>query len=157
MRRAEIQQHREDLVAIRRRNRRHAVVADGEAAEAECPADPVLAGLALGDGGIAPVPAAGPFIADAAAIGVVLLLLTLGLEFSISELSSSLRRHVPSALVDICLNATPESIAMVLSTLRTMRTTHRNEGLEPAIVTLFQREYLTAVDQALTVEAALER
>ncbi len=71
----------------------------------------LLAGLALGEGGIAPVPAAGPFIADAAAIGVVLLLLTLGLEFSISELSSSLRRHVPSAAVDIVLNATPGAVA----------------------------------------------
>lgn len=71
----------------------------------------LLAGLTLGDGGIAPVPAAGSFIADAAAIGLVLLLLTLGLEFSISELSSSLRRHVPSAGVDIVLNATPGALA----------------------------------------------
>ncbi|MFP5252587.1 MAG: cation:proton antiporter [Actinomycetes bacterium] len=71
----------------------------------------LLTGLALGDGGIAPVPAAGPFIADAAAIGLVLLLLTLGLEFSVSELSSSLRRHVPSAGVDIALNATPGAVA----------------------------------------------
>jgi len=71
----------------------------------------LLAGLALGDGGIAPVPAAGSFIADAAAIGLVLLLLTLGLEFSVSELSSSLRRHVPSAGVDIVLNATPGALA----------------------------------------------
>ena len=58
---------------------------------------------------------------------------------------------------EVCLNATPDSIAMVLSTLRTMRTTHRTQGLDPAIVELFQREYLTAVDQAMTVEAALER
>jgi len=71
----------------------------------------LLAGLTLGDGGIAPVPAAGSFIADAAAIGLVLLLLTLGLEFSVSELSSSLRRHVPSAGVDIVLNATPGALA----------------------------------------------
>jgi CPA2 family monovalent cation:H+ antiporter-2 len=71
----------------------------------------LLTGLTLGDGGIAPVPAAGSFIADAAAIGLVLLLLTLGLEFSVSELSSSLRRHVPSAGVDIVLNATPGALA----------------------------------------------
>jgi CPA2 family monovalent cation:H+ antiporter-2 len=71
----------------------------------------LVAGLALGDGGLAPVPAAGPFITDAAAIGVVLLLLTLGLEFSLAELSSSLRRHVPSALVDLALNATPGALA----------------------------------------------
>lgn len=71
----------------------------------------LLAGLTLGDGGFAPVPAAGSFIADAAAIGLVLLLLTLGLEFSVSELSSSLRRHVPSAGVDVVLNATPGALA----------------------------------------------
>jgi len=71
----------------------------------------LLAGLTLGEGGIAPVPAAGSFIVDAAAIGLVLLLLTLGLEFSVSELSSSLRRHVPSAGVDIVLNATPGALA----------------------------------------------
>jgi CPA2 family monovalent cation:H+ antiporter-2 len=71
----------------------------------------LLAGLALGDGGVAQVPAAGPFITDAAAIGVVLLLLTLGLEFSIGEFSATLRRHVPSALVDVALNATPGAVA----------------------------------------------
>lgn len=70
----------------------------------------LLAGLTLGEGGIAPVPAAGSFIADAAAIGLVLLLLTLGLEFSVTELSSSLRRHIPSAGVDIVLNATPGAV-----------------------------------------------
>jgi CPA2 family monovalent cation:H+ antiporter-2 len=71
----------------------------------------LLAGLALGEGGVAQVPAAGPFITDAAAIGVVLLLLTLGLEFSIGEFSATLRRHVPSALVDLALNATPGAVA----------------------------------------------
>ncbi len=39
----------------------------------------LLAGLALGEGGIAPVPAAGDFVEIGGAIGVVLLLLTLGL------------------------------------------------------------------------------
>ena len=46
-----------------------------------------------------------------ATIGVVLLLLTLGLEFSISEFASSLRRHLPSAWVDVFLNATPGAVA----------------------------------------------
>ncbi len=40
-------------------------------------------------------------------IGVVLLLLTLGLEFSVDELAASLNRHLPSAVVDFVLNATP--------------------------------------------------
>jgi CPA2 family monovalent cation:H+ antiporter-2 len=45
-----------------------------------------------------------------ATIGVVLLLLTLGLEFSIGEFASSLRRHLPSAWVDLVLNATPGAL-----------------------------------------------
>ncbi len=71
----------------------------------------LLAGLALGEGGIAPVPAANDFLEAGATIGVVLLLLTLGLEFSISEFASSLRRHLPSAWVDVFLNATPGAVA----------------------------------------------
>jgi monovalent cation:H+ antiporter-2, CPA2 family len=71
----------------------------------------LLAGLALGEGGIAPVPAAGDFVEIGGAIGVVLLLLTLGLEFSVSELGASMRRHLPSALVDVVLNATPGAVA----------------------------------------------
>lgn len=71
----------------------------------------LLAGLAIGEGGIAPVPAAGEFVATGASIGVVLLLLTLGLEFSIAEFASSLRRHLPSAWVDVVLNATPGAVA----------------------------------------------
>jgi CPA2 family monovalent cation:H+ antiporter-2 len=38
----------------------------------------LLAGLALGNGGVVPVPAAGQFVTTGAPIGVVLLLLTLG-------------------------------------------------------------------------------
>ncbi len=71
----------------------------------------LLAGLALGNGGIAPVPAAGEFVSAGATIGVVLLLLTLGLEFSIGEFAASMRRHLPSAGVDLVLNATPGAIA----------------------------------------------
>jgi CPA2 family monovalent cation:H+ antiporter-2 len=71
----------------------------------------LLAGLALGEGGFAPIPAAGEFVEAAAAIGVVLLLLTLGLEFSTSEFTASLRWHVPSAGVDLVLNAAPGAVA----------------------------------------------
>ena len=71
----------------------------------------LLAGLALGEGGVAPVPAAGDFVEAGASIGVVLLLLTLGLEFSTAEFAHSLRRHVPSALLDLVLNAAPGAIA----------------------------------------------
>lgn len=71
----------------------------------------LLAGLALGEGGIAPIPASADFVSTGASIGVVLLLLTLGLEFSIGEFASSLRRHLPSAWVDVLLNAVPGAIA----------------------------------------------
>jgi monovalent cation:H+ antiporter-2, CPA2 family len=71
----------------------------------------LLAGLALGEGGVAPVPAAGEFVEIGAAIGVVLLLVTLGLEFSVGEFVQSLRRHVPSAVVDLVLNAVPGAVA----------------------------------------------
>lgn len=71
----------------------------------------LLAGLALGEGGVAPVPAAGDFVATSASIGVVLLLLTLGLEFSTAEFLHSARRHVPSAALDLMLNATPGALA----------------------------------------------
>jgi CPA2 family monovalent cation:H+ antiporter-2 len=44
----------------------------------------------------------------------VLLLLTLGLEFNASELVTSLRRHGPSGLVDLLLNAPPGFVAGLL-------------------------------------------
>lgn len=74
----------------------------------------LLAGLAVGEGGVAPVPAAGEFVETGAAIGVVLLLLALGLEFSLTEFAVGMRRHVPSALVDLVLNASPGAVAGVL-------------------------------------------
>ena len=71
----------------------------------------LLAGLFLGEGGVAPMPAAADFVETGASIGVVLLLLTLGLEFSVGEFTESLRRHLPSAGVDLVLNATPGAVA----------------------------------------------
>ena len=71
----------------------------------------LAAGLALGEGGLVPLPAAGGFVETSASIGVVLLLLTLGLEFSIGEFASSLRRHLPSAWFDLVLNAAPGAVA----------------------------------------------
>jgi CPA2 family monovalent cation:H+ antiporter-2 len=74
----------------------------------------LVAGLALGDGGLVPMEAAQPFIAAAAEIGIVLLLLTLGLEFTATELFASLRRHRPSGLLDLALNAPPGFVAGLL-------------------------------------------
>lgn len=71
----------------------------------------LLTGLFLGTGGVAPVDAAAEFVETGASIGVVLLLLTLGLEFSVREFSESLRHHLPSAGVDLVLNAVPGALA----------------------------------------------
>jgi CPA2 family monovalent cation:H+ antiporter-2 len=71
----------------------------------------LLAGLFLGEGGIAPVPAAGEFLETGASIGIVLLLLALGLDFSVTEFAVSMRRHVPSAGIDLLLNALPGALA----------------------------------------------
>ncbi len=74
----------------------------------------LLTGLFLGTGGVAPVADAAEFVSTGASIGVVLLLLTLGLEFSVVEFTASLRRHLPSAGVDLVLNAVPGAIAGAL-------------------------------------------
>ncbi|WP_433296099.1 cation:proton antiporter [Pseudonocardia sp. CA-142604] len=71
----------------------------------------LLAGLAIGDGGFSLVPSSGAYIESSAQIGLVLLLLMLGLEFSGDEFAESLRRHLPSVAVDAVLNATPGAIA----------------------------------------------
>jgi CPA2 family monovalent cation:H+ antiporter-2 len=74
----------------------------------------LLAGLAVGEGGLLSVPASAQYIQASAQIGLVLLLLTLGLEFSADEFAEALRRHVPSVVVDFVLNATPGAIAGLL-------------------------------------------
>ncbi len=74
----------------------------------------LLGGLLLGRGGLADVEATAPFVEATAEIGVLLLLLLLGLEFSATEFTASLRRHAPSGLVDLLLNATPGYLAGLL-------------------------------------------
>lgn len=74
----------------------------------------LLAGLVLGNGGLADVDAAAPFVEATAEIGVVLLLLLLGLEFSAAEFTASMRHHAPTGLVDLVLNATPGYLAGVV-------------------------------------------
>ena len=51
----------------------------------------LLAGLAFGEGGLLPLVTAHEFIEIGADVGVILLLLLLGLEYSASELAASLR------------------------------------------------------------------
>lgn len=67
----------------------------------------LVAGLAFGDGGILPLAASEEFIATGAEIGVILLLLTLGLEYTPDELVSNMRRSAPIGLFDIVVNAAP--------------------------------------------------
>jgi CPA2 family monovalent cation:H+ antiporter-2 len=74
----------------------------------------LLAGLAFGHGGLLPLDASEEFVAVGAEIGVILLLLLLGLEYSTSELITSLRTQYPSGLVDFTLNALPGAAAALL-------------------------------------------
>ena len=71
----------------------------------------LLAGLAFGRGGLLPLSAAGDFLSQGAQIGVILLLLLLGLEYSAEELLSNLRQHAPAGLLNIVLNGTPGVLA----------------------------------------------
>ncbi|MFE9813738.1 cation:proton antiporter [Streptomyces sp. NBC_00236] len=74
----------------------------------------LLAGLAFGEGGLLPLGASEEFTAVGAEIGVILLLLLLGLEYSASELVTSLKTQYPSGAVDFVLNATPGAVAALL-------------------------------------------
>ncbi|MFL6179543.1 MAG: cation:proton antiporter [Actinomycetes bacterium] len=71
----------------------------------------LLAGLVLGDGGFVGLDASSGFLRVGAELGLILLLLTLGLEFSADEFSSVLRRHIPSGILDFALNALPGAVA----------------------------------------------
>lgn len=67
----------------------------------------LIAGLALGDGGFVQLDVSESFVGLTAEIGVLLLLFTLGLEYSDVELKNGLRTGVPAGVVDMVLNATP--------------------------------------------------
>jgi len=67
----------------------------------------LLAGLAVGRGGIAPLDVSADFIHLAGEIGVLLLLLTLGLEYSPDELRNGLRSAAVPGVVDAIANFTP--------------------------------------------------
>jgi monovalent cation:H+ antiporter-2, CPA2 family len=67
----------------------------------------LLAGLAFGHGGVLPLSTSEEFFAIGAEIGVVLLLVMLGLEYTARELIGNLRTNAPSGLLDGLLNAVP--------------------------------------------------
>ena len=74
----------------------------------------LLAGLAFGNGGLAPLKVSAGFIHIGAEIGVLLLLFMLGVEYSGRELVENLRGGFPAAVVDLALNFTPGVIAGLL-------------------------------------------
>jgi hypothetical protein len=74
----------------------------------------LLAGLAFGNGGLAPLKVTAGFIHIGAEIGVLLLLFMLGVEYTGGELVENLRGGFPAAFVDLVLNFTPGLIAGLL-------------------------------------------
>ncbi|TDV36660.1 cation:proton antiporter [Actinophytocola oryzae] len=75
----------------------------------------LLGGLAFGSGGLVPLEGITGFASIGSEIGVILLLLLLGLEYSAAELVTGLRRSWLAGVVDIVLNATPGvAVALVL-------------------------------------------
>jgi CPA2 family monovalent cation:H+ antiporter-2 len=74
----------------------------------------LLAGLAFGNGGLAPLKVSAGFIHTGAEIGVLLLLFMLGVEYTGRELVENLRGGFPAAVVDVALNFTPGLIAGLL-------------------------------------------
>jgi CPA2 family monovalent cation:H+ antiporter-2 len=67
----------------------------------------LLAGLALGAGGFVPLPASKEFLGIGSELGVILLLTMLGLEYSPTELVTSLRKSRGAGILDALLNAIP--------------------------------------------------
>jgi monovalent cation:H+ antiporter-2, CPA2 family len=74
----------------------------------------LLAGLAFGKGGLAPLAVSQHFIQTGAEIGVLLLLFMLGLEYSGDELKRNLRQGLAGGALDLALNFTPGLLAGLL-------------------------------------------
>ncbi|MGQ0838489.1 cation:proton antiporter [Actinokineospora sp.] len=75
----------------------------------------LVGGLAFGAGGVIPLAGIEGFTEIAGEIGVVLLLLLLGLEYSAAELVTGLRRSWMAGLLDLVLNALPgAAVALIL-------------------------------------------
>ncbi len=73
----------------------------------------LLGGLVLGNGGIVSLDPEGTLVPTLAELGVILLLLLLGLEYSGRELVAHARRQVGPGAVDLVLNALP-GVALAL-------------------------------------------
>ncbi|MDN5857386.1 MAG: cation:proton antiporter [Pseudonocardia sp.] len=74
----------------------------------------LIGGLFLGTGGVFPLTGIEGFTDLAGEVGVVLLLLLLGLEYSAAELVTGLKRSWTAGVVDVVLNAAP-GVAVALA------------------------------------------
>ena len=75
----------------------------------------LVAGLFFGQGGLLALSASEDFLRVSADIGVILLLVMLGLEYSASELRSSLRTQAPIGVLDGLLNALPGAAVALIA------------------------------------------
>ncbi|MCY7325284.1 MAG: cation:proton antiporter [Microbacteriaceae bacterium] len=74
----------------------------------------LVAGLAFGDGGVLPLSGGTEFFEIGSEIGVILLLLMLGLEYTASELVTSLKKSRTAGLVDALFNALPGALFAIV-------------------------------------------
>lgn len=74
----------------------------------------LVGGLAFGSGGLVPLHGIEEFVHLASEIGVILLLLLLGLEYSAAELVTGLKRSWAAGLLDLVLNALPGAAVALL-------------------------------------------
>lgn len=75
----------------------------------------LVGGLVVGEGQLVPLDVSGEYIALTGEIGVLLLLLTLGLEYTAEELQTGLRTGAGTGLIDALTNFTPGfAIGLVL-------------------------------------------
>ncbi|MCU1584333.1 MAG: potassium transporter [Microbacteriaceae bacterium] len=74
----------------------------------------LLAGLTLGSGSMVPLDAGAEFFQFGSELGVILLLVMLGLEFSPTELATSLKSSRMAGIMDAALNAIPGAVFALL-------------------------------------------
>jgi monovalent cation:H+ antiporter-2, CPA2 family len=74
----------------------------------------LLAGLAFGEGGVIPLVTADDFIEAGAEIGLILLLFSLGLEYSARELVDAMRSNATIGLLDLVFNFVPGFVGGLL-------------------------------------------
>ena len=74
----------------------------------------LLAGLALGEGGLVELVTSENFVSIGADLGVILLLLMMGLEYTASELIASLKTTASTGVIDFVLNYSPGFVAGVI-------------------------------------------